>query len=762
MHNSLNIDLTLIVVFAAIATWLCIKVRLPQLLGFITVGIILGPITNILGQTETITHLGEFGIVFMMFFLGMEFNLDKLKKVFAPSVGATTLQCILMMALGIISARMIGFSEMTGLFLGGILCLSSTIIFMDYVESKGELNAPYSHLGIGMLIIDDIFAVTMIVVLSAIGTRGEVHIGDIWQTIFLLLTFVVALFVVGKIALPPILKKVSLSTNSQAVMLFILAIIFGLSEAANHMNFSVEIGAFLAGSILAGTPLALQIEKITNPFRQFFVAIFFVSIGTMINPLDMLNLWLPILLISLAVIFGQALTCIIGAFVFGASLHDSFLASLHKARISELSFVVAALGISLNAVDTELSSLVMGIAFVTIFLNPIFASQIPNIEKFSKKYSPKFLKECVVIYQNFLLAAKINLNKNSFFKLTKKPIIQITIYFLLCNAVVVIASIVSELEIVRNFEYIKILYAVIWIITGIAVLPSLIGIWNNVDKVMMHLTNLIFKSDSSSAILKNRTRKIFQFLIGASFFLFISAIYYFVAKEYLPLASTMVFFCLIVFVVAMIFKRRFAILHSKLAYAFTENFTEHLQNDEHYRRESIVKNIKEKYPWSIDICAMTIAQNHSARGKTIAELKLRNLTGASINAIEREHFTSYNPSPDTILFPGDTLILLGTPEQNNAACKLLSTIEVKARDTRMDSKFVIEYVLIENGCPFINQTLKELTLNRIYNISIVGIQRGDEKVNSPGGHDVILNNDILIVAGKENFIEDFIISAKGK
>jgi len=762
MHNSLNVDLTLIIVFAAIATWLCIKIKMPQLLGFITVGIILGPITNTLGESETISRLGEFGIVFMMFFLGMEFNLDKLKKVFAPSVGATTLQCVLMMILGIFSAKMLGFSEMTGLFLGGILCLSSTIIFMDYVVAKGELNAPYSHLGIGMLIIDDIFAVTMIVVLSAIGTRGEVHVGDIWQTIFLLLTFVVALFVVGKIALPPILKKVSLSTNSQAVMLFILAIIFGLSEAANHMNFSVEIGAFLAGSILAGTPLALQIEKITNPFRQFFVAIFFVSIGTLINPIDMLNLWLPILLISIAVIFGQTLTCTIGAFAFGSSLRDSLLASLHKARISELSFVVAALGISLDAVDSELSALVMGVAFVTIFLNPIFASQISNIEKLAQKCSPKFLKEFVLIYQKFLLATKNNLNKNAFFKLTKRPIVKITIYFLLCNAFVVIASIVSELEIVHNFEYVKILYAAIWIITGIAVLPALIGIWNNVDKVMMHLTDLILKSNNQSAILKNRIRKIFQFIICATFFLCISTVYYFVAKEYLPIASKMIFLCLVVFVVAMIFKKRFAILHNKLEYTFIENFNEHLQNDEHYRRESIVKDIKEKYPWSIDIYAMTIAQNHLARGKSIADLKIRNLTGASVNAIEREHFTSYNPSPDTMLFPGDTVILLGTPEQNDAACKLLSTIDTSTKDILDDSKFVIDYVLIEENCPYINQSLKDLALNRMYNINIVGIQRGDEKLNSPGGKDIIMNKDILIVAGKENFIEDFITSAKGK
>ncbi len=343
-------DLAIIVVASTVSMRIFSALKLQLLLGFIIVGILLSPVFGLISSAENISALGELGVMFMMFFVGMEFNLERLKKVFAPSILGIAFQIAAMGVLGMVAAGLMGLSKIDGVFLGGVLAMSSTIVIVEIFAQRRDLSKLYAQIAIGILIVEDIFAVFLLVVLSGVGSGSLPSAMELFRSTLAILSFMITIFVVGKLVVPRFLRRFAVSGNRQELIMVIFCLIMGLGELAELSHLSLSLGAFMAGSIISGSDVSRRVEHIADPFRNLFVALFFVSVGTQINPHLIIDLWLPILLISFGVIVFQTFACFCGITLAGVRCRDAYLAAVNKAQIGEFSFVIAGLGISIRVI----------------------------------------------------------------------------------------------------------------------------------------------------------------------------------------------------------------------------------------------------------------------------------------------------------------------------------------------------------------------------------------------------------------------------
>ncbi len=742
----LSRDLSIVILAVGAATFVCTRLKQPLLLGFIVAGILIDPVFKMINDHSVIIELGELGILFMMFFVGMEFNLAKLRKVLTPSLCAIILQTATMCSVGMAGAKMMGMPAIVGLFLGGMLSISSTIVFIETVSARGDLNKKYAHLATGILILEDLLAILMLVFLSGVAISKAVQWDKIWHVCFMLITFVVAIYASGKVFLQPLLRKMSISGSNYTVMIFTLAMIFGLGELAAELEFSVALGAFLAGSVLAGTAIANQIEKIITPFKNLFVALFFVSVGMMITPSEIFRLIPTILAFSALVIAGQSVSCFIGATAAGVEPAVAWFAGINKARIGEFSFVIAALGMKLGVIDSSIASIAMGVAFVTIFANPFIASRASAIAETFSKITPRFLKSALEAYGNLLQIARKNLDANLLLKTIRGELAEIAVYFILFNSVILGASFASDSAYIESLPHENIAKTIIWLAAGILTLPFWVAIIRKVSIMIETFIAMTLKRKMQRY--KIRLASILRYSAALGISIALLSIYLTAASMRLPIAATLSFMAATALAIGIIFYRNFTQINTRLEYAFIENFNKNLENDGEFKREKLRSNILNKYPWPIDISETPIDRGSQAAGKTISELSIRRKTGANIVAIEREGFVRYDINPNTPLFPGDLVVMIGSAEALKDAERLLTTRVPLTDEDIKQNTFKISYLVAGLNPEYIGKTLRELNLTRRFGISVIGIQRQQEKISTPGADEKILSNDILLVMGK--------------
>ena len=441
-HGSVSLlsDLAVIIVAATISMKVSSVFKIPQLLGFIVVGILLSPVLGLIKSGGSISQLGELGVMFMMFFVGMEFNIEKLKKVFAPSILGIGSQIVAMGALGLFAARCMHMTVVDGIFLGGVLAMSSTIVIVEIFSRRGDLSKLYAQIAIGILIIEDIFAVFLLVVLSGLSSGQLPSAAELARSTLAILSFMITIFVIGKLVVPKALRKFASDGNRQELIMAIFCLIMGLGELAELSHLSLSLGAFMAGSVISGSDVSRRVEHITDPFRNLFVALFFVSVGTQINPKMILELWLPIVLISAGVVVFQTLACFCGIVAGGARCRDAYLAAVNKAQIGEFSFVIAGLGISSGVMNPSIMAIAMGVSFLTVFVNPLVSGVSDRVIGFCSRVAPKPLISALDVYGRFVNSVSKNASGSSKFAGFMPRFLEIFIYTLLFSAVMFVAA----------------------------------------------------------------------------------------------------------------------------------------------------------------------------------------------------------------------------------------------------------------------------------------------------------------------------------
>ncbi len=366
-------DLAVIMLVAGVVTILFHRLRQPVVLGYIVAGFIIGPHTppfSLIHDEDTIKTLAELGVIFLMFCLGLEFSLRKLFKVGATAFIAAFLEIALMIWIGYEIGQFFGWKTMDSLFLGAILAISSTTIIVKALNDLKMKNERFAQLIFGVLIVEDILGIGIIALLSGIAVSGSVSSGEVFSTVGKLSLFMIVALVIGILLVPRVLAYVARFESNEMLLVTVLGLCFGFCLLVVKLEYSMVLGAFLIGAIMAESRELIKIERLIEPIRDMFSAIFFVAIGLMIDPNILLAYAWPIAVITVAVVLGKMLSCGLGAFLAGNDGRTSLRVGMGLSQIGEFSFIIAALGMTLQVTSDFLYPVAVAVSAITTLLTP--------------------------------------------------------------------------------------------------------------------------------------------------------------------------------------------------------------------------------------------------------------------------------------------------------------------------------------------------------------------------------------------------------
>jgi CPA2 family monovalent cation:H+ antiporter-2 len=758
-EGSLIKDLAIVVASAGTLGMLFHFLRLPLLLGYIVSGFIIGPHflpTPFVTDEYTIRQLSELGVIFLMFYVGIEFDLEKLKRAVGAALLAVLSQTICMVLIGILIAPLFGWSGLNGIFLGALLAITSTMVTIPMLKEQNAMSKNFAQLTLGILILEDIVAILLLVILSGIGITGYLEWEAVGRVTFLVGVFVVMVFVVGKIFASKLIKVMRRVTAPELFVLVIIGFALGLGELANKFHFSVELGAFLAGSILSQSSISKKIEHIIEPFRDIFSSIFFATIGMMIDPGAIVSHLPQILVISFIVLFAKSIACWFGLFASGEKPDVAFQSATYISQIGEFSFIIAAMGQKTRMTDPALVSMAVGVSLLTIIGSTIMIKHHKTLYASIAKRTPEFLKHIGVFYHNLLHVISLEIEKNALIKILRRPILQIIWYFFLLTGLMFLAYYASYL--IGNYklgfleQYKQQVVVAIWIAAAFVTMPVFIGAVKNINLIIASITDEALASLETNLAKGSRTVNFIQSIVLAISLLLFSGIFLSVASNYLPTGTSLIVFVLLSGALCIFFWRKLMSANNRFEVMFMDTFNTEVQNKDDELRESTLQKIKEKYPWDVQIRNYKIKKNSQLVGVRIIDSKLREQTGATIVAVTRGGYTCYSPNPYSTMFPDDNVLLLGEKHQINDAIELLEKTQDDMEEHVVKQKFAIETVCIGITSNMIGQSIGDTGIRGKFGVNIVGIQRRSEKIVTPSRNMVLEENDILVLAGTDSAI----------
>jgi monovalent cation:H+ antiporter-2, CPA2 family len=660
-------DLAVVMIVAGLVTVLFHRFKQPVVLGYIIAGVIIGPHTPpfpLIKDEEAIKTLAELGVILLMFSLGLEFSLRKLRQVGGAAFIAAFLEIVLMVWVGFEIGRLFGWSTMDSLFLGAILSVSSTTIIIKALGELGKAKERFAQLIFGILIIEDILAIVMIALLSGIAMTGTLSVGDIGATLGKLSIFLVAALVLGLLAVPRFLGYVGKFKSNEMLLVTTLGLCFGFSLLAVKLGYSPALGAFIIGAIVAEAREIGRIETLTEPVRDMFSAIFFVAIGMLIDPRMLVQHWLPIVVITLAVVVGKIVTCALGAFAGGNDTRTSLRVGMGLAQIGEFSFIIASLGLSLNVTSKFLYPIAVAVSALTTLLTPYLIKSSDSVVNLFDRLAPRSMVHSLELYTRWVGQLGNGRHTEMSTKLIRRWLWQMALNVALVAAVFIVAAFVRQHppEWLRNMDVSDAaMKAGLWLTAVVLALPLFIATFRKLQALGM----LIAETKVTRAAAGERTAAIQSVVAQVIPIVGTVALGLFVlllSSALLPALEVLIVLLGVVALVTWLLWRFFIKVYAKAQVSLQETFNQPAASPHPQSPAPLPALLKEA-----DLESVTVAANSPAAGKLIRELQLRTITGASIVGIERNGNSLINPGPDEELQHGDQVLLLGNRKQLDAA-----------------------------------------------------------------------------------------------
>ena len=366
-------DLGIIMLTAGIVSILFKFLKQPVVLGYLVAGLLVGPYvcgTAWINDIESAEHWAEIGMIFLLFSMGLEFSFKKLLQVGSTAIVGCLTIVIGMMTMGFLAGRLLGFNEMNALFLGGMLCMSSTTIVFKALDDMGLRQQKFAGISLGILVVEDLFAVVLMVLLASVAVKQSFEGGEMAWQLGKLVAYLILWFVAGIMIIPTLFRLCRRYLNDETMTIMSLGLCLGMVLLAMGAGFSAALGAFVMGSILAETLEAERVERLMSPIKNMFGAIFFTSVGMMIDPALLGKYWLPITVISLLVIFGQIIFASLGVLLSGQPLKTAMQTGFTLVQVGEFSFILAQFGESIGVTEKYLYPVIVAVSVITTFLTP--------------------------------------------------------------------------------------------------------------------------------------------------------------------------------------------------------------------------------------------------------------------------------------------------------------------------------------------------------------------------------------------------------
>ena len=663
-------DLAIVMIVAGLVTILFHRLKQPVVLGYILAGVIVGPHTPpfpLIENESTIHTLSELGVIFLMFSLGLEFSLRRLKEVGSTAFIAATAAILVMVCAGYGLGRAFGWSTMDCIFLGAILSISSTTIILKALDELGLKKEGFAQLIFGILIVEDILAIVMIALLSGFASTGSFTPRDIAVTVLKLGSFLGILLVVGLIAVPRLLNYVARFKSNEMLLVSVLGLCFGVSLLAVQLEYSVALGAFLIGAIIAEARHIAKIETLLAPVRDMFSAVFFVSIGLLIDPALLGKYAGPIVLIALVVIVGQVVACTFGVFLAGHPRQEALRVGMGLAQIGEFSFIIASLGLSLKVTSEFLYPIAVAVSALTTLTTPYLIRSSNWTVTWLDRTLPAAVKTWLDLYTRWVGGPR----RDSGFAvhLAHKWTWQIALNLLLVAGVLIGAAALRRPalrwwpDMPLGHDGVK---AALWLGAMLLTLPLLVAIFRKLRALSMLLSEMSVRraagGENTMAL-----RSIVANTVLTAGCLVIMLILFLLSSAILPSWKLLVVQGLILAGSAVVLQRSFTRLYSRAQFALQETLSQPPPAERVPRPIALPAILRDA-----QLTPLVISEGMPAAGKFIGELGLRTRTGASIVGIQRGGTNIVNPGPDEELRAGDEVLLLGSKEHLEQARQLLT------------------------------------------------------------------------------------------
>jgi CPA2 family monovalent cation:H+ antiporter-2 len=579
-------DLAVIMMVAGVVTVVFHRLKQPVVLGYIVAGFIIGPHTppfGLIHDEGTIKTLAELGVIFLMFCLGLEFSLRKLFKVGATAFIAAFLEIMLMIWIGYEIGQFFSWNTMDSLFLGAILAISSTTIIVKALNDLKMKNQRFAQLIFGVLIVEDILGIGIIALLSGIAVSGSVSSGEVFSTVGKLSLFMIVALVVGILVVPRLLTYVAKFDSNEMLLVTVLGLCFGFCLLVVKLEYSMVLGAFLIGAIMAESKQLAKIEHLVEPIRDMFSAIFFVAIGLMIDPGILLDYAWPIACITVAVVLGKMLSCGLGAFIAGNDGKTSLRVGMGLSQIGEFSFIIAALGMTLQVTSDFLYPVAVAVSAITTLLTPYLIRAADPLSHALGRVVPKPMARVFGMYGEWLRSIQPQGQGALLAAMIRKILLQVGVNLALVVAIFFCGAYFAERigdyfnEWVSEVGQQK---AWVWGASLLLSLPFLIAAYRKLKALSMLLAEMSVKPQMAGRHTE-RVRRVIAEVIPLMSLVVIFLLIALLSASMLPSREWLLLIVAVAAVVAGVLWRWFIRVHTRMQIALMETLGNHQEPSEH-------------------------------------------------------------------------------------------------------------------------------------------------------------------------------------
>ena len=742
-------DLALILGCAGLMTLIFKKLKQPLVLGYVVAGFLASPhmpYTPSVIDTANIQTWADIGVIFLLFALGLDFSLKKIAKVGGAAIIAACTVIFCMIVLGVMVGAGFGWKRMDCLFLGGMIAMSSTTIIYKAFDDLGLRKKQFAGLVLSVLILEDILAIVLMVVLSTMAVSHNFEGAEMMESILKLMFFLVLWFVVGIYLIPGLLKRCRRLMSDETLLIVSLGLCFAMVVMAAKTGFSPAFGAFIMGSILAETAEAESIERLVAPVKDLFGAVFFVSVGMMVDPAMIVEYAVPILVITLAVIGGQAVFGTLGVLLSGQPLKTAMQCGFSLTQIGEFAFIIASLGVSLGVTSNFLYPIVVAVSVITTFLTPYMIRLAEPASTFVDSRLPAKWHAWLERYAS----GSQTMNHDSLWKRLIVSLVRITVVY----------SVVSVAVVALAFRFLVPLLR-----------EALPGVWGSLVAAVIiilcispFLRAIMIKKNHSTEFStlwkENRANRaplvatiILRILIAAGFVMF-------VIGGLFKMSVGLVLGVAVLLLVLMIMSRQLKRQSILIERTFFQNLNYRDKRAE-YLGEKKPEYAGRLLSRDLHLADYVMPAEAQWAGKTLGELRFGSKYGVHVVSILRGRRRFNIPGAGVRLFPQDKLQVIGTDDELAVFSRDLEAASALDADVVEKSEMILRQFSVDSSSPFLGKTLREAGIREHYHCLIAGVERGDGVLHAPVPAEPFLEGDVVWIVGESSDVHRLASSCEG-
>lgn len=744
MSAELNLvmQLATILIAAGIFTIIFKALKQPLILGYIVAGFIVGPNLGLIPQfsPESVHEWSELGIIFLLFGLGLEFSFKKLLSVGKPAFLTAGIICIGMLLTGFMLGSVLGWTELESIFLGGMMSMSSTTIIIKAYDDLGIKNKPYASTVFGLLVVEDLIAVLMMVMFSTMALTHKFSGVDMLYSFGKLLFFLILCFLIGIYILPSMLKRTRKYLSDEILLIVGVGLCFLMVLLANKSGFSSALGAFIMGSILSSTFEGEQISHTITNIKNLFGAIFFVSVGMMVNPMVIIQYWPIILAITIVAMIGILIFSTGGALISGKDLDSAVHIGFSLPQLGEFSFIIAGLGCSLSVLSEHIYPVIISVSVITTFTTPYMIKAADPVLAFLNRKLPSKWLERLNQKENVIANEQ---EKSLWRKVLRSYFIRVGLYFVILTA---FSIAITELfpmvsEVILSGLNIHVQHLIEVAAALLIISPFVVGMAINGEDIRNLGATLIIQN-------KKNTIPVFALIFLRIFF----AAYFVISLIMwrFEMASWNVLIILGALFIIFMIARRSARKITGVEKRFLENLRE---KEEMVKKSSPVQSlIKEKMAhYDVHIQGIQVHSDFAYTGMSLADMDFFKITGVNIVKIQRGSRSIIIPSGNESIYPGDFILAVGTSWQLSNFIELMSRQNEAQNEGTPNEEFAVESHIIGNLSYICGKKLCDLSM-RSEGCMVLSIMRDGELFTNPSSDFVFREGDSVWFAGLRSVI----------